>query len=153
MAKLLLPLHCYDESGRVIPSFWFNVVFFWGAKGLLIFVASIALGKDGELIRHLLYSRSNEYSIHLMIGLLFIILWLLVGRRAWFWSKSLSLKWLKPAVYLAVLIDITFQITVITYSKGILSYQAGMCLMISLFLLAYLVRSKRSNIMFRDWNK
>ena len=151
MNKLPLPLHCYNEAGRVVPSTWFTLLFFWGARILLLLIGTLVLGDSSNLIPKQLLPFSWQLPAHSVLGLIFLGLWLLQGRREVIWKKGYRLKWLKPTIILMLLVDISLQMTAIILTHGTFDLLRGLIVLISLFFLFYTLRSKRTNIMFEDW--
>lgn len=151
MNKLPLPLHCYNEAGRVVPSTWFTLMFFWGARVLLLLIGSLVLGDSGNLMPKQLLTFSWQLPAHSVLGLIFLGLWLLQGQREVIWKKGYTLKWLKPMTILMLLADIGLQIAAIILTHGAFDLLRGLIVVISLFFLGYTLRSKRTNIMFDDW--
>ena len=152
MAKLPLPLHCYNEAGRVLPSTWFNLIFLWGARALIVLAASMMLGPRGESIPKLFFPIHWQHWAHIGLGILYIALWLLVGRREWLWDKLHSLRWLKPAILTLLFCDLVVQCMAIATTQGAFSLLKGLMLLITCFLAGYVLRSKRTRIMFKDWS-
>ncbi|MBO1255506.1 DUF2919 family protein [Alteromonas sp. 5E99-2] len=151
MNKLPLPLRCYNEAGRVVPSTWFTLLFFWGARVLLLLIGTLVLDEGNNLIPKQLFPFSWQLPAHSVLGVVFLGLWLLQGRREAFWNKGYTLTWLRPTVILMLLVDISLQIGAIILTHGTFNLLRGLIVLISLFFLFYTLRSKRTNMMFEDW--
>ena len=151
MNKLHLPLHCYDEAGRILPSTWFNLIFFWGARGLIVLVAALIMGDRGTEIPSIIFPNHIYLKFHLILGAGFLGLWLVSGRREWFWKHNYPMTWLRPALVLHLLIDVAMQTVEIVQTAKQFSPLKGSMLLISLFALVYILRSKRTHFMFLDW--
>ena len=152
MAKLPLPLHCYNEAGRVLPSTWFNLIFLWGARALLLLAALVMLGPRGEGIPAVFFPVHWQFMAHSGLGVLYIGIWLLIGRREKLWENGIRLRGIKTTVLVLLILDLTVQIMEILTMQSAFGWSKGLMLVITAFLTGYLLRSKRTRIMFRDWS-
>lgn len=151
MTKLKLPLHCYDEAGRITPSVWFMLVLFWGARAILVLGSAIILGENGEAITSMIFPLAYYFKLHLALGVGYLSLWLVTGRREWFWKNGYSLHWIKALLFFLVMIDIGLQCVALADSIRKFNAIAEGMVLITFFALMYLMNSKRTRLMFKDW--
>lgn len=150
---LPLPLHCYDEAGRVKPPLWMHWCFFWGARSLLLLVAVLLIGPRGEAVPALFYASNSQWILHCSLGLVYLALWLLMGRREWFWQKSFHLNWMKSALIGLFTIDLVAQTYWIAMSIGEFRGLKGAELLISLLCCFCVLRSSHLKLMMVDWRQ
>ncbi|MFC3095478.1 DUF2919 family protein [Alteromonas sediminis] len=148
---LPLPLNRYDEAGRVLPPLWLHWALFWGARALILLAATIMLGPSGENIPLIVYPSQSQWLISIGLGVIYLLIWLGIGRREWFWQRNYSVAWVKPVILMLLITDVALQVAFIAYEQGRFSLLKGAFLLLTLTALVCVVRSKHLAIMMRDW--
>ena len=152
---LLLPLHCYDEAGRVKPPrlLWWCCGFL--AKSLLIYVVALTVQGESRQFLDLFYANRQQFLLGLALSILpFFVVLLVSFRERWFNGRVSSLAHIiRPMLVLAVLLDITHLVFEAHHTKWQFSWSIALFILINGFWLYWLVTSTHLKLMEQDWNK
>lgn len=153
MTRLPLPLHYYDDTGRIVPprSFWWALVFL--AKSWLIFIGSVTIrGKESEILAFW-YPHKADLYLALGLGLPALIALLLCSNRERLWKKDFR-KW----VYLLVICLVSACLGQLGYygmrvwnTHFKYDHATAMGLIGILLIIGYILRSRHLRLMYQDW--
>lgn len=108
----LLPLHRYDDEGRVKPP----VIYFWVIaylmRGIIIVLGASGMGVDTKAVLGAFYPSHTQLYAHLLIGIPAIYSFFILSYRKQFYDneKLFWLKTVKPALLIGLLLDLAFNI-------------------------------------------
>jgi hypothetical protein len=153
MTRLPLPLHCYDDAGRIVPprSLWWMLVFL--AKSWLIFIGSVTIrGKESEILAFW-YPQKADLYLALALGLPALIAMLLCSNRERLWQRNLN-KWVYivfGCLFLATIGQLTHYVLRLVNTQFVYDHATAMGLIGTLLVVGYTLRSRHLRLMYRDW--
>lgn len=155
MAKLLLPLNHYDESGRIKPPrfFWWGSLFL--AKSYFIFVLSLSNFRDSDQLLEIFYPDQNELYFGFAIGLWACLAMAIVAYREKWWDTpwhQLRL-WVKPLLFIAVGLDVLHQLQLAANADWQYLWHVATFLLIDFIILYWLIKSRHLRYMVSDWTR
>ncbi|WJG10955.1 DUF2919 domain-containing protein [Aliiglaciecola sp. LCG003] len=153
MRKLLLPLHHYDEAGRIKPPKFFWICGLLLAKSYFIFVVSMSNLKDSDMLLDFFYPDASEMYLGFIIGAGAVIAMLITAHREKWWSGRLAILGylIKPLLMLTLMLDIGHQIQIAIEGNWQFSWVIGLFIMIDAVLFYWLIKSRHVRLMLADW--
>ncbi len=151
--KLKLPLHKYDEAGRVKPPWLFFLCLCFMARGIVVFVASLSFRQDGGLLLSIFYPLKYQFYLSLLTAIPAIMTLLFVGFRERIWKAGKGALYLAVPAVLAYLIasDLIIQIYILRAQQFAFAWPTALTLFSVLLFAWYLISSKHMRIMLADW--
>ena len=151
--RLKLPLHKYDEAGRVKPPWLLFLCLCFMARGIVVFIASLSFRQDGGLLLSIFYPVKYQFYLSLLTAIPAIFTLLLLGFREKIWKAELGLIYLGLPVILAYLLisDLLIQLYILRAQHFAFAWPTALTLFSVLLLAWYLATSKHIRIMLADW--
>jgi hypothetical protein len=151
--KLKLPLHKYDEAGRVKPPWLLFLCLCFLARGIVVFIASLSFRQDGGLLLSLFYPLKYQFYLSLLTAIPAILILFFLGFRERVWKANKGSLYLVLPVVLGYLIisDLLIQIYILRAQYFAFAWPKALTLFSVLLFAWYLVTSKHMRIMLADW--
>lgn len=151
--KLKLPLHKYDEAGRVKPPWLLFLCLCFLARGIVVFIASLSFRQDGGLLLSIFYPLKYQFYLSLLTAIPAIMTLLFVGFRERIWNAGKGALYLAVPVLLAYLIasDLIIQLYILREQHFAFAWPTALTLFSVLLFAWYLISSKHMRIMLSDW--
>jgi hypothetical protein len=151
--KIKLPLHKYDEAGRVKPPWLLFLCLCFLARGIVVFIASLSFRQDGGLLLSIFYPLKYQFYLSLLTAIPAIITLLFLGFRERVWKASLGIFYIGLPIVLGYLIisDVVIQLYILRAQYFAFAWPKALTLFSVLLLAWYLVTSKHMRIMLADW--
>ena len=153
MTRLLLPLHCYDEAGRVKPPVWLYVLLLLLCTDWIALVFSLAsFGQTSQLLA-ILYPDKTVLGTRLLATVPFVIVLLLLGNRERLWTRH-WLQWrklIKPLLLIGLASSLTAQVNTMAHERWSFHWTPAVFLLLNLITLLCVIRSKHLTTMVADW--
>jgi hypothetical protein len=151
--KIKLPLHKYDEAGRVKPPWLLFLCLCFLARGIVVFIASLSFRQDGGLLLSIFYPLKYQFYLSLLTAIPAIMTLLLLGFRERVWKASLGNFYIGLPIVLGYLIisDVVIQLYILRAQYFAFAWPKALTLFSVLLLAWYLVASKHMRIMLADW--
>jgi hypothetical protein len=151
--KLPLPLHKYDENGRVKPPLMLMLSLIFLARSMVVFIASLSFREDGGLLLSLFYPDKYQFYLSLSSAVPALFLIFLIGFREKLWQANrakvfLILPWL---IGIVLCIDILLQLYIITKLHFEFSWPSATSLLVTMLIVWYLFLSTSIKALFKDW--
>lgn len=152
--KLLLPLHKYDEAGRVKPSFLLYLILFFLCRPILVFIASISLRQDQVAILSLFYPDKYHFYMALIHAAPALIVLALISYREKLWVKERILPFAAIPWLLAVAIvsDLLIQLYILRSQQFAFEWTYAVGLIGAMISSLYLTKSRHIKVMLSDWS-
>lgn len=152
---LPLPLHCYEESGRIKPPRWLPLILALGCKDILLVIAAMTLPEHTSRLLSILYQSNTHMAWQLLLALPFVVVFAMVSFREKLFKKGCSrwANWVRPLCIGGFTFDLANQ----GYSLQAIHWQFS--LHIGVFIMLYglaimtVVRSRHLKLMQIDWRK
>jgi len=152
---LALPLHCYDEAGRIKPPLWF----YWGlviaVADWLVLVFALTMRAQTERILAIIYPVKAAFGVSLLVTIPFIIVLILLSQRERLWKQS----WTRWRLMLIPITLLGLAANVMIFAWQIVEVHGRFELVPALRLLyliagAWIVlKSKHLRLMIADWKQ
>ena len=151
--KLKLPLHKYDDAGRVKPPWLLFLCLCFLARGIVVFIASLSFRQDGGLLLSIFYPLKYQFYLSLLTAIPAIMTLLFVGFRERIWKAGKGAFYIGVPVVLAYLIasDLIIQLYILRAQHFAFAWPTALTLFSVLLFAWYLIRSKHMRIMLADW--
>ncbi|MFT4732987.1 MAG: hypothetical protein ACI89W_002017 [Gammaproteobacteria bacterium] len=151
--KIKLPLHKYDEAGRVKPPWLLFLCLCFLARGIVVFIASLSFRQDGGLLLSIFYPLKYQFYLSLLTAIPAIMTLLFLGFRERVWKASLGNFYIGLPIVLGYLIisDVVIQLYILRAQYFAFAWPKALTLFSVLLLAWYLVTSKHMRIMLADW--
>jgi hypothetical protein len=151
--KIKLPLHKYDEAGRVKPPWLLFFCLCFLARGIVVFIASLSFRQDGGLLLSIFYPLKYQFYLSLLTAIPAIMTLLFLGFRERVWKASLGNFYIGLPIVLGYLIisDVVIQLYILRAQYFAFAWPKALTLFCVLLLAWYLVTSKHMRIMLADW--
>ncbi|WP_229333450.1 DUF2919 domain-containing protein [Glaciecola sp. MH2013] len=148
-----LPLHCYDDNGRIKPPLllMFALIFF--ARSVVVFIASLSFRQDGSLLLSIFYPDKYQFYLTLLGSLLSVSVLFLIGFREKIWKTGRARVFVALPVLLAIIcaFDLGLQLYIIAQQGYLFSWPMATIFLITLLIIWYLLLSKHLREILRDW--
>lgn len=150
---LKLPLHCYDEAGRITPpaTFWLCCLLL--AKSYFLFIVSLSLRQDSQLLLSTFYPDKYELYRGFGIGIGAVIAAGLVSlRERWWETKWSGLRHtIKPLLFIALLLDLVYQVQHANRLHWGFSWSIAGLILLDVSLFYWVWKSRHLKWMIQDW--
>lgn len=150
---LALPLHCYDEAGRIKPPKWLFWILALGLKDWVLLVFALASREHTDTLMRLFYPDPVLFEINLGLALPFVVLFFTFGFRQKLWDRG-WIRWavlIKPTMVLALLAQVLFNLSAVVQSGGVFNLSSGLLVFLSATCLLVVLRSQHVKFMLNDW--
>lgn len=153
--NLMLPLHHYDDQGRIKPPWPLYLTLFFLIRGYLIFIASASYMADGSVLLKVFYPDKAEFYASLWLGFpSLLLLVLLVWRQRILdspWRGVFRCLW--PLTLCSLLADLGVHLHHAWQSQWLFSWPLALTLVLDGVLLGYWSRSRLLRLMLFDWQQ
>ncbi|WP_083272925.1 DUF2919 family protein [Alteromonas confluentis] len=150
---MLLPLHCYDEAGRVKPPLWLYWMLILLCSDWLALVFSLlTFGKTSELLS-LFYPDRSQLGMRLLATLPFVVTLLLLGNRERLWKRGWT-EWRKliyPLLMMGVVMSILAQVLPMGQDHWAFHWTPAAFLLANLILALTALQSIHLKTLYADW--
>lgn len=149
------PLNYYDESGRLKPPIFIYIFLLFVCRGFLILIVSLSFREDSEALIRLFYPHPYHFYLSLLPLLPAAFALYLVSYRNKLWkdAKYAIFKSLKPAMIMALVIDLLIQGYILTKLQFAFSMSHGVSICMCGLGLVYLIRSEYLKNLTNDWSR
>ena len=151
--RLKLPLHKYDEAGRVKPPWLLFLCLCLLARGIVVFIASVSFRQDGGLLLSIFYPIKYQFYLSLFTAVPAIFTVFLLGFRERIWKAELGGLYRMLPVLLGylVLTDLLIQLYILRAQHFAFAWPTALTLFSVILFAWYLLKSKHLRIMLLDW--
>jgi hypothetical protein len=151
--KIKLPLHKYDEAGRVKPPWLLFLCLCFFARGIVVFIASLSFRQDGGLLLSIFYPLKYQFYLSLLTAIPAIMTLLFLGFRERVWKADRGIFYIGLPIVLSYLIisDVVIQLYILRAQYFAFAWPKALTLFSVLLFAWYLVTSKHIRIMLADW--
>jgi hypothetical protein len=151
--KIKLPLHKYDEAGRVKPPWLLFLCLCFLARGIVVFIASLSFRQDGGLLLSIFYPLKYQFYLSLLTAIPAIMTLLFLGFRERVWKADRGSFYIGLPIILGYLIisDVVIQLYILRAQYFAFAWPKALTLFSVLVFAWYLVTSKHMRIMLVDW--
>lgn len=151
--KLPLPLHKYDDNGRVKPPPMLMLSLLFFARSIVVFIASLSFREDGGLLLSLFYPDKYQFYLSLSSAVPALLVIFLIGFREKLWQADkarvfYALPWL---IGFVLFIDTSLQLYIIAKLHFQFSWPSALSLLVTMLIIWYLFLSTSIKVLFRDW--
>ncbi len=155
MNKLPLPLHCYDQAGRVLPPkcFWLSCLFL--TKSWLIFLGSVTIRGKEKAILEFWFPIHHDLYISLALGLPALVAIILTSYREKLWSmgQTLWVYWVWGLISIAILAQFFYLLNRLVDAQFNYHHALAMSMAGVILISVYMLRSQHIRIMLQDWKR
>jgi hypothetical protein len=151
--KLKLPLHKYDDAGRVKPPWLLFLGLCFFARSILVFIASLSFRQDSSLLLSVFYPIKYQFYLSLFTAIPALLTLLFFGLRDRIWKANRGELYLSLAPLLAYLIisDLIIQIYILRGQHFEFAWPTALSLLFGILFGWYLLVSKHVRLMLADW--
>ena len=150
---MLLPLHCYDEAGRVKPPVWlYWMLILLCSDWLALVFALLTFGKTSDLLA-LLYPERGVLGVRLLATLPFVCTLLLLGNRERLWKRQ-WIEWRKlilPLLVSGIAASVWAQVNTMQQDHWAFHWTPALFLAGNFVLVITLMKSLHVSTMLADW--
>lgn len=153
MIPMMLPLHCYDLKGRIMPPRWLYTLLLMLCTDWLALVFSLASRGQTSQLLSILYPDRAILGNRLLATLPFLLVLLLLGNRSRLWNKGLY-QWrrgIKPLLLTGIIASTGAQIATMAQEWWVFHWTPALFLLLNLVLLLSVIRSRHLSFMIEDW--
>lgn len=150
---LLLPLHCYDESGRILPPRWLYWFLLLCVADWMVFIFSLALRDQTTTLLSLFYPLREWLGTYLIASIPFLLVLVLLGQRERLWNRG-WLTWarlLKPMIVLGLLVSFALQVWHGWQLHWQFEWIMSLRMLIAGVFAVVVLRSRHLRWMIQDW--
>lgn len=151
--RLKLPLHHYDEAGRIKPPWLLFLCLCFLARGIVVFIASLSFRQDGGLLLSVFYPLKYQFYLSLLTAIPAFMTLFFLGFRERIWKAGNGGLYVALPVVLTYLItsDLIIQLYILRAQRFAFAWPTALTLFAVLLFAWYLLRSKHMRIMLADW--
>ena len=154
MTKInLFPLHHYNDAGDLKPPLFFYISLLFLSRTWVLLLLCVASSETGDKMLSFFYPDKNHFYFGLISGFIALALFFVAGRC--FSDKSdefpfFCLLWKKGSVFLLVSVvsDLALQLYYLSEKQFHYSLNASMQLVLIIWCLLYLLRSRHLRMSF-----
>ncbi|MDT0581746.1 MULTISPECIES: DUF2919 domain-containing protein [Alteromonadaceae] len=151
--KLPLPLHKYDENGRVKPPLMLMLSLVFLARSIVVFIASLSFREDGGLLLSLFYPDKYQFYLSLSSAIPALVLIFVIGFREKIWKAGKAklfyvLPWF---IGIVLCVDILLQLYIVTKLHFQFSWPSALSLLVTMLIVWYLFLSANVKVLIKDW--
>ncbi|MBU3022988.1 DUF2919 family protein [Aestuariibacter sp. A3R04] len=155
MVKLLLPLHCYDEAGRIKPPRWLLVLLVLLCSDWIILIFSLAsMGQTSQLLG-ILYPDKSQFGLRLVATIPLLLAVLMLSNRERFWKRHwYSWRFLCCGCILTgIALSAIIQIVALEHDDWAFHFTPGCFLLLNLLTIVCIFNSRHLRLMLNDWRR
>lgn len=152
---LPLPLHCYDEAGRVKPPLWLYWGLVFACTDWFVVIFAVALRGQTQTLLGLFYPAQNVLTASLVLTIPFLVVLILLSQRERLWKKNLTAwrKALVPLIFIGIISSVITLAWHVWLSHGRFEFLPALRLLYLLVGGAIILRSRHLSLMVADWKK
>ncbi|GAB3038409.1 DUF2919 family protein [Bowmanella dokdonensis] len=152
--RTILPLHYYDEEGRLKASRWMYASLLFLMRGYLVAIASLTYRQDTGLLLSLFYPDRHYFYLSLATGLPAMLLLVVVWWRHKFrqWAPWLFACF-RPLLQMSLVADLLLHLWMGQHQHWQFSWLIALTLLLDLLLLLYWRRSGKQRQILKDWGR
>ncbi|WP_218310676.1 DUF2919 family protein [Alteromonas antoniana] len=150
---LKLPLHCYDEAGRITPPRWLAVVFVFCLADWLILIFSLTMRDKTSFLLSLFYPSRIELAVSLLCALPALLSLILASQRERLWKRE-HLRWsywVVPLLIFSLLSQIALQLWYLSSHHWQFQFVIAARLLVCIVSCYAVVKSRHLRWMISDW--
>jgi hypothetical protein len=150
---IALPLHHYDDAGRIKPPLWLYGLILLGCRDLLLLIFALAIRSQTSQLLALFYPNHEQFLYYVLMGGPFLICFVLLGFREKCWQRS-HVNWcrlLKPLMLTGFTLQLLYQLTLLQLAHWEFHFGAALTLAISCGGIWTLFISYHLKVMIADW--
>lgn len=150
---LKLPLHCYDEAGRITPPRWLAIVFVFCLADWLILVFSLTMRDKTSFLLSLFYPSRIELAVSLLCALPALLSLILASQRERLWKRE-RLRWsywVVPLLVFSLLSQIALQLWYLSSHHWQFQFVIAVRLLICVVSSYAVLKSRHLRWMISDW--
>lgn len=151
--RLKLPLHKYDDAGRVKPPWMLFLALCFFARGIVVFIASLSFRQDGGLLLGVFYPLKYQFYLSLLTAVPALITLVFFGFRERVWKANRAWLYVSlPTIFSYLVIsDLAIQIYILRDQHFAFAWPTALTLISVLAIGWYLFVSKHMKTMLSDW--
>lgn len=152
---LQLPLHHYDEGGKVKPPRLLWWVLLYLAKSLLVVAFALTPGVEATKILNTVYPRQINLVLGLGQSAFVAIIWAICAFREKWTDKQLFFlfRLIRPMLLGVLVMDLSFTILLIYQQHWTFNWGLALSLVFATWCMIWVTYSKHLRIMVKDWLK
>lgn len=150
---LILPLHYYDEAGRVLPPKMLLWLHSWLIKSILIFIGAALMRDSGAEVLAFWYPSKQYLYMSLLSSIPACTSILIVSYRQKLWDKDIvwPFTFLRPSLLLALVLQTGLLLNNIISAQFHFSYTSATSMLLNITAMVYVCKSVHLGTMFHDW--
>lgn len=139
----LLPLHRYDNEGRVKPPVIYYWVIAYLMRGFIIVLGASGMGVDTKAVLGAFYPSHTQLYAHLLIGIPAIYCFFILSYRKQFYDneKIFWLNTVKPVLMAGLLLDLGFNIFLACSMEWVFSFSLGGTFLLNIAIMYSIFKS------------
>lgn len=143
--KDIMPMHYYDDEGRVKPPVFVNWIIAYLMRGFILIIIASSLGSDTNAILGVFYPNHSLLYAHLVISIPAFVAFYLVSNRKKLLDdgKNNLLKLLKPTLLLGLALDFVLHIYIAQVQHWQYSTAAALGMLLPIVFSYIIWRNKR----------
>lgn len=152
-AQLKLPLHCYDEAGRIKPPLWLNLVFLVCLADWIILVFALAIRDQTTFLLALFYPSRLTLGLSLVSGAPALLALVLISRREKQWQQQ-RYRWSRyilPLVAVSLVAQVSLQVVPLMAQFWRFQPVVAARMLASVCACYALIKSRHLRWMVADW--
>jgi len=150
---MLLPLHCYDEAGRVKPPLWlYWMLLILCSDWIALVFSLVTFGQTSELLS-VLYPDKTVLGWRLLATWPFLTVILLMGNRERLWNKELT-GWrlgIMPLIWTGNIVSIAAQMQTVLHDQWDFHWTPACFILVNVLVFVTVMRSRHIRLMVSDW--
>ena len=152
---LQLPLHHYDEGGKVKPPRLLWWILLYLAKSLVVVAFALTPGVEATKLLNALYPKQINLALGLFQSAIVAFIWgICAFREKWMANHHFFLfKLVLPLLYIVLMMDLTFTVLLVYQENWSFHWGLASSLVVAIWSLIWVSSSKHLRIMITDWLK
>ena len=150
---MLLPLHCYDEAGRIKPPLWlYWMLLILCSDWIALVFSLVTFGQTSELLS-VLYADKTVLGWRLLATWPFLTVILLMGNRERLWKKELT-GWrlgIMPLIWTGNIVSIAAQMQTVLHDQWDFHWTPACFILVNVLVFVTVMRSRHIRLMVSDW--
>ncbi|GGW87906.1 DUF2919 family protein [Alteromonas halophila] len=150
---LKLPLHCYDEGGRILPPRWLFWLIGLACADWVLLVFSLASRSQTETLLEIFYPDSGMLGVNLLATLPLVAGGVLISQRARLWKRGM-IRWVvlvRPLLLTGLLMSVGVALRTEYVMDWAFSAYSSARLALLLAFIYCVFRSRHLRWMTEDW--
>lgn len=150
--QIPLPLHCYDESGLIVPPTMLYVCSLWLCKGFLILLVSVSFRDNSTALLELFYPQSIHWYMSMMPALIGIVALVSLSLREKLRERHVNYfqRHVSKILLCGLFVNLVLQSYFVFEANGQFYWSYAAAIALTCALIVYLLRSKHTTLYERD---